>query len=334
MELKNKNIFLIGGAGFIGSHVLDNLLMHNNKVTVFDDFSTGKKENIEHFVDGDQLNIIKGDIRDLEHLKTSMKGNQVVINMATVCLRVSINDPFYVESVNSFGALNVCQACLNNEVERLVYVSSSEAVGTAKYFPMDEEHPCRPTTVYGATKLSGESIARAYFLTYKLPTIIIRPFNTYGPREHMVGKSAEIIPRMIIRIKCNKKPIIYGDGTQTRDFTFVTETAEGIILASESDKLLGEIVNIAYGEKISIKSIANLLLKLLNKEELGIDYPLPEGRPGDVQDHFANILKAKTVFGFSPRINIEEGLKKYINWLDSKNVNYFKMLKDTEETNW
>lgn len=334
MELKDKKVFLIGGAGFIGSHVLDKLLELDNKVTVFDDFSTGKEENIEHNNDWDKLYVVKGDIRDLDHLTDSMKGHQVVINMATVCLRVSINDPFYVESVNSLGALNVCQASLNNKIERLIYVSSSEAVGTAKYFPIDEEHPCYPTTVYGATKLSGEALTRAYFLTYKLPTIIIRPFNTYGPREHMIGKSAEIIPRMIIRIKCNQRPLIYGDGTQTRDFTYVSETAAGIILASESDVLLGDVVNIAYGEKVSINIIANLLLKLMNKEELGIDYPLPEGRPGDVQDHIANIQKAKTKLGFSPRINIEEGLKKYLNWLDSRNLDYLRMLKDTEKNNW
>jgi UDP-glucose 4-epimerase len=334
MELKNKKIFLIGGAGFIGSSVLDRLLELDNKVTVFDDFSTGEYKNIEHNIDGSTLNVIKGDIRELGHLTEAMKGHQVVINMATVCLRVSINDPYYVESVNSLGVLNVCQASLHNNVERLVYISSSEALGTAKFFPMDEEHPCHPTTVYGATKLSGESLTRAYFLTYKLPTIIIRPFNTYGPREHMVGKSAEIIPRMIIRIKSNQRPLIYGDGTQTRDFTYVSETAEGIILASGSDALIGDVVNIAYGEKVSINTIANLLLKLLHKEELGIDYPLPEGRPGDVQDHFANIQKAKKNLGFSPHINIEEGLKKYIQWLDSRNLDYSKMLQDTERNNW
>jgi len=334
MELKNKKIFLIGGAGFIGSNVLDQLLTSQNKVTVFDDFSTGEYKNIEHPIDGDKLSVIKGDIRDFNTLRASMKGHEIVINMATVCLRVSINDPFYVESVNSMGALNVCQACLENKIERLIYISSSEAVGTAKYFPMDEDHPCQPTTVYGATKLSGESLARAYYLTYKLPTVIIRPFNTYGPREHMVGKSAEIIPRMIIRIKCDQRPIIYGDGTQTRDFTFVSETAKGIILASQSDALIGDVVNIAYGEKISINTLAKFLLKLSDKEELGIDYPLPQGRPGDVQDHFANIEKAKTKLGFSPTIDIEKGLKIYLDWLDSKKLDYNKMLKDTEKNNW
>jgi UDP-glucose 4-epimerase len=333
MQLGNKKVFLIGGAGFIGSHVLDILVAGGNSVTVYDNFSTGRYENIES-TDGRSFEVIEGDIRNFDHLKKVMAGHEIVLNMATVCLRVSLNDPFYVESVNSRGVLNVCEASRQNSVERLVYVSSSEAVGNARYLPMDEEHPCNPTTVYGATKLVGEAYARAYYHTHKLPVIIVRPFNAYGPREHMAGKSAEVIPRLVARIKNDLSPIVFGDGNQTRDFSYVTETAEGILRAAQSDDLVGDTINIGFGEGISINRVVKILIQLMSKHDLHIDYPLPDGRPGDLIDQCADIRKARRCIGFNPRISIGEGLKLYLEWLNKQNVDMSPIADEAGGMNW
>ena len=248
MRIKNKKILVTGGAGFIGSHLVDELVKEN-KVRVIDNFSIGSEKNLEQAKKSRNLKIIKGDITDLPTVKKAISDIDIVFHLAALGVRESINDPFSVHQVNALGTLNLLLEARKNNIERFIYVSSSEVYGTANYVPMDENHPLNPETIYGASKLAGEMYAFSYFRTYRFPSVVIRPFNTYGLRSHFEGPYGEVIPRFVIRALNNLPPIVFGDGKQTRDFTYVTDTVDGIVSASQNDKLVGEVVNIAYGKE-------------------------------------------------------------------------------------
>lgn len=331
MKLKNKKILVTGGAGFIGSHFVDKVV-ENNKVIVIDDYSSGEEENLKAAERSNNLISIRGDIRNLEILGKMMKGVDIVFHFATRCVRESINNPMLVHDVNALGALNLYIEAHKNKIERFIHISSSEVYGSASYVPMDENHPLKPETIYGASKLAGELYGRAYFRTHKLPVTVIRPFNTYGPRSHFAGPYGEVIPRFVIRAINDLPPIIFGDGKQTRDFTYVGDTVEGILKASEEDSLVGDVVNIAHGEERTIVKIANIVLEALRKKSLGVEYQ--EGRPGDVLRHFASIQKAKERLGFKPKVELEEGIRKYIEWIKNQNIDIKKALKKVQDRNW
>ena len=253
MKAKNKRVLVTGGAGFIGSHLVD-ALYKNNHVIILDNFSSGKRENIQHHQENPDVEIVTGDIRDKALLYKITRDIDIVYHLAVQCLRVSIKDPEINHEVNATGTLNLCMASLQNSVKRFVYISSSEVYGTAVRVPMDENHPCEPMTVYGASKLAGEVYSLAYNRTYGLNAIVVRPFNTYGPREHFEGAYGEVIPKFVLRVLNNEPPVIFGDGTQTRDFTYVTDTVMGIIMASGCDAMIGQTVNIASGNETSVNT--------------------------------------------------------------------------------
>lgn len=332
MKLVGKNILVTGGAGFIGSHLVD-ALAPTNQVTVVDNLSSGKMENIQHHLGKSNFRFVQGDITDLDQVRKLVQNNQIVFHLAVQCLRVSLSDPYLVHEVNATGSLNLCQAVHEAKVERFVYVSSSEVYGTAKTAPMTEDHPLEPTTPYGASKLAGEAYARSYYLSFGLPAVIVRPFNTYGPREHLEGPYGEVIPRFVLRVMNNQPPIIFGDGKQTRDFTNVKDIVRGIILSCESEELIGETVNIAAGKEVSINEVAHTVLKLLNKDgQLTPVYMDP--RPGDVRRHYADISKAREVLDFQPHIGIEAGIQHYIDWIKEQHWE-LKHLQQTEVViNW
>jgi UDP-glucose 4-epimerase len=204
-------------------------------------------------------------------------------------------------------------AAHKNQAARLVYVSSSEVYGSAERVPMDETHPFRPTTTYGADKAAGELIAQAVLRTHGLPVIVVRPFNSYGPREHVDGPSGEVIPRFVARVLNGLPPVIFGDGGQTRDFTWVADTARGILLAGCHDELVGKEINIARGEEVSIRRVAELVLQATGKTHLRPEYQAP--RPGDVQRHFADTRLAREVLGFEAATGIEAGIRRYVDWV-------------------
>ncbi len=338
MDLSEKRILVTGGAGFIGSNLVDALLRRGNQVTVFDDFSTGKPENLKSALETHQasgkLTLVEGSILDLNQVASLVQDVDVIFHLAVQCLRVCFDRPHHVHEVNATGTLNLLESVrtLNPALERFIYVSSSEIYGTATQAPMPESHPLVPTTTYGASKLAGELYTKAYNTTYNMPVTILRPFNTYGYREHYEGASGEVIPRFIINILNNKQPVIFGDGKQTRDFTFVTDTVEGLIQAGSEDQFIGEAVNIAYGEEVSIKEIAERLLKALGREDLGIHYQAD--RPGDVYRHYADVTKLEQTTGYKPSISIEEGLKLYINWFKQTYSQPEKLLDECQLENW
>ncbi len=231
--------------------------------------------------------------------------------MACDNLRASLGNPELSHDVNATGSLRTVLAALDASVQRFVYVSSSEAYGSARRLPMDEGHPLEPTTVYGAAKAAGELYAQACMRAYGLPVTVVRPFNAYGPRAHVEGTSAEVIAKFTTRILAGLPPVVFGDGSQTRDFTWVEETAEGIVAAAGSDELVGQAVNIAYGRGVSIREICALLLEILGADDFEPEFH--DSRPGDVEQHYAETTKAREALGFEAAVSIREGLERYVS---------------------
>lgn len=303
---------MTGGAGFIGSHVMDRLVAIGAQAVALDDLSVGSRDNLtEALSRGARL--VEGDIRDSALVEREVDGAAVVLHMACDNLRASLRDPMRTHDVNATGTLVAALAAAQAGAERFVYVSSSEAYGSAVVTPMPETHPLEPTTVYGASKAAGELYAQACMKTYGLPVIVIRPFNSYGPREHAEGTSAEVIPKFVTRILQHLPPVIFGDGSQTRDFTWVEETAAGIVEAAACDRLVGDAVNIAYGHGITIAEIADLLIEIMGADDLRPEFGEP--RPGDVMHHYADTTKARSIVGFEATIGIREGLQRYVDWV-------------------
>ncbi len=329
-----KKILVTGGAGFIGSNLVDALVKRGDQVTVLDDMTVGKRANLAEAEKSGKCQVIEGSILDMDLVRKCVADVDVILHLAVACLRVCFDKPHHVHEVNATGTLNLLEAAQQRgkPLQRFAYCSSSEVYGTAMHAPMSEDHPLIPTTVYGASKLAGELYTHAYHLTYGMPTVILRPFNTYGFREHHEGASGEVIPRFVVRIVNGQPPMIFGDGTQTRDFTFVTDTVAGIIAASEHDGLLGQTINLARGQEVTVKEIADRLLKLLGREDLGITWEAE--RPADVQRHYADVRKAKELCGFTAGIGIEEGLGKYIEWFRQTYPDPAQLLAEMETFNW
>jgi UDP-glucose 4-epimerase len=331
MELTDKKILITGGAGFIGSHLVDTLSTAN-EVTVLDNLSSGSRGNIQHHLERGTIRLVEADVRDLDQIRALVQGNQLVFHLAVQGLRLSLFEPQLVHQVNATGTLNMCIAASEANLDRFVYVSSSEVYGTAKSVPMSEDHPLEPTTPYGASKLAGEAYARSYYLTFGLPVVIVRPFNTYGPREHLEGVYGEVIPRFVLRVINHLSPLIFGDGQQTRDFTEVTDIVRGIILAAECETLIGETVNIAAGQEVSINEVAQIVIETLQDGRI---VPLHmEPRPGDVRRHYADISKAQRVLRFKPEIGIVPGIQNYVRWVRSQNWDFQRLQQQEKIFNW
>ncbi|TAH50279.1 MAG: NAD-dependent epimerase/dehydratase family protein [Chloroflexota bacterium] len=326
-------ILVTGGAGFIGSNLVDALAEKEaHEILVADDFSTGTRENLAHHASDPRVRVVELDIRDKARVRELMRGVDFVYHLAVQCVRVSIRDPYLVHEVNATATLHLLTAALDENVKRFVYCSSSEVYGTALHVPMNEEHPLVPTTPYGASKLAGEVYARSFYLTYGLPVTVVRPFNTYGPREHFEGPYGEVIPKFVVRALNDAPLVVFGDGSQTRDFTEVSDTVRGLIAAGECDALVGNVVNIARGQEVSINELAQIVLETLPQSKSKIEHQSP--RPGDVQRHSADIARAKQILGFEPRVEISDGVKRYVDWLMRSEFNPREMLSQEKLRNW
>lgn len=307
------HILVTGGAGFIGSHVVDTLIARGHAVTVLDDLSSGKKSNLQGAIETGKTRFIEGSVLDIDAVSASLDGIDGVVHMAVQCVRRSIGDPIGNHTINATGTLNVLEASRRANCKRFLYCSSSEVYGNSSSERLDEDTaPLRPTTVYGASKLAGECYARAYFETYGMNTMIVRPFNAYGPREHDEGDLAEVIPLFVIRVLCGEAPVIFGDGTQGRDFTYVGEIATGLADVLLTEGLSGQVMNLAFGRMITIKEVAEQVMKALGANDLSIRYM--EKRIGDVYQLHAATDKAEKLIGYRAQIPLAEGLQRYIEW--------------------
>ncbi len=304
-----------GGAGFIGSHLVDHLVAADTQVTVLDDFSSGDAGNLDDATRNGDVHVVEGSILNHDAVAAAMHGCDRVFHLAVQCVRSSLGRPLENHDINATGTLNVLEAARAAGVDKFVYCSSSEVYGNASQSLLAEPDViCEPVTVYGAAKLVGEYYTKAYWRTYGLPTVVVRPFNSYGPREHDQGDLAEVIPRFVIQIMNGQPPIVFGDGSNGRDFTYVTDTARGIAASADCDALLGQVVNIAFGKMITIAEVAESVGRLCQRPDL--EPVFEDARPGDVHVLKADTSLAEDVLGYKAEIAFEDGLERYLAWFN------------------
>jgi dTDP-glucose 4,6-dehydratase len=304
-------IVVTGGAGFIGSELIHQLVARGHNVVAVDNLVNGRRENLEE-VASDRVKLVEADIRDSETMARVLGDAEVVFHLACLGVRHSIHSPHENHEVNAGGTLTLLSAARAAGVKRFVHVSSSEIYGPARCVPMSEDHPPLPTTVYGASKLAGEAYARAFFRTYRYPTVIVRPFNAYGPRSHHEGDSGEVIPKFLLRCLGGSPMVVFGDGTQTRDFSYVTDVANGILLAGFEDGAVGETINLGSGSEITINDLAALVAEVVGLGEARIVHDTE--RPGDVRRLYADTSKARDLLGFKCTVALREGLSRLKAW--------------------
>jgi UDP-glucose 4-epimerase len=320
-----------GGAGFIGSHLVDRLLAAGNRVLVIDDLSTGSMDNLADHAREPRLRVETASVLDEPRLGPLLSGADAVFHLACRNVRLSLNRPTAVHDVNATGTLNVLKAATAARVERFLYCSSSEVNGTADVVPLPEDHVFRPETIYGASKLAGEYYTQVFFRAGWLRGVIARPHNNYGPREHYRGHSGEVIPRFILWALAGRPPVIYGDGKQTRDFTFVTETADFLVRLLECQAALGKTFNVCRGEEVSIREIAASIAELTGLRTTPVHRP---GRPSDVLRLLGDPSRLRSVLGDSPRVAIGEGLARTVDWFRRHVPVTGELLGSLESDNW
>ena len=302
-----KKVVVTGGAGFIGSHLAEELQNRGHYVIVLDDFSTGKRANIDRILKKNSVEFVEGSVTDLALLQTLFKETEYVFHQAALArVPFSIENPLAANEVNITGTLNVLLAARDNKVKKVVFASSSSIYGDTDVLPQHEAMYANPLSPYALTKLAGEYYCSIFRNIFKLDTICLRYFNVYGPRQDPHSQYAMVIPAFISRVLAGTPPVIFGDGEQSRDFTFIHDVVNANIRAAESD--VNGVFNIGGGKNITINQLAQLIIKLLQKD-LGPVYDKP--RLGDVKHTLADVSKAK-VFGYKPEWSLEDGLKKII----------------------
>jgi UDP-glucose 4-epimerase len=331
IDLANARVLVTGGAGFIGNEVARQLIAAGAAVTVVDNFRNGKRENLAD-IRSDRLSVEAADIRDKDAMAKALKGQDLVLHLACLGVRHSIHAPLENHEVNATATLVLLELSRAAGVKRFANVSSSEIYGTARTAPMTEEHPQYPMTVYGAAKLAGERYADAYWRTYRYPTTVIRPFNAFGPRSHHEGDSGEVIPKFMLRAMAGKPLIVHGDGLQSRDFTFVADTARGIIAAGTHSATVGETINLGSGRDVTIKDLAELIARTLPGRNINVEYG-PD-RPGDVRRLLADSSKAGRLIGFRPETSLQRGLEALRDWYQASGKDPEELLAGEQTVNW
>ena len=317
MEIKNSKVVVIGGAGFIGSFVVAELLKHPVKeVIIFDNFARGKMSNISHCLEDSRCSIFQhgGDIREVDVLNAALKGADYVICLAAMWLLHCKDYPRTAFDVNIAGTFNVLEACVNNNIKKLVWSSSASVYGDAVELPMKESHPFNNKNFYGATKIAGEAMATAFHDRYGLKLIGLRYMNVYGPNQDQTAAYTGVIPIMLNKIDANEQPVINGDGSQAYDFIYEEDVARCNVAALQSDIDFG-FYNVGTEVQTSIKSLCDLILKL-RKSNLTVQYKpysVDDAR-ALVQNRIGSREKAEKELGFKYKFELKEGLEKLIEW--------------------
>ena len=302
-----KKVVVTGGAGFIGSHLAEELQNRGRYVIILDDFSTGKRANIDRILKKNSAEFVEGSVTDLALLQTLFKETEYVFHQAALArVPFSIDNPLAANEVNITGTLNVLLAARDNKVKKVVFASSSSVYGDTSVLPQHEAMYTNPLSPYALTKLAGEYYCSIFNNIFKLNTICLRYFNVYGPRQDPHSQYAMVIPAFISRVSSGIPPVIFGDGEQSRDFTFIQDVVNVNIRAAESD--VNGVFNVGGGKNITINQLAELIIKLLQKDLKPV-YDKP--RLGDVKHTLADVSKAK-IFGYEPEWKLEDGLKKII----------------------
>jgi len=329
--VQSQRVLVTGGAGFIGSELVRQLAARGFHVRVVDNLVNGKQENLAGVL-GENVELVVSDVRDSESMTSLLRDVDTVFHLACLGVRHSIHSPVENHEVNASATLGLLNAARCRGVKRFVYVSSSEVYGTARTAPITEEHPTLPMTVYGASKLAGECYTRAFWETYRYPTVVLRPFNAYGPRCHHEGDCGEVIPKFMLRCMAGKPMVIFGDGSQTRDFTFVGDTAGGILAAGLSDASVGQTMNLGSGKEITVLELASTIARVLGHPRAELTHVEP--RPGDVLRLLADSSKAKRVLHFEPTVALRDGIARLRDWYVSQGKSPEELLQQEIVRNW
>jgi nucleoside-diphosphate-sugar epimerase len=307
---------ITGGAGFIGSNLADELVRRGRRVRVLDNFLTGKRENLAPLKD--KIDLVEGDIRDLDVCRAAMRGVKVVYHQAALpSVPRSIEDPFTTNEINIRGTLNLLWAASEAKAGRFVFASSSSVYGDEPNLPKVEGVEGRPLSPYAVSKWVGEKYLQTFSLSYGLSTVSLRYFNIFGPRQDPFSQYAAAVPFFITKILKDEPPTIFGDGEQSRDFTYVANVVEANILAGEAPGLAGQAVNVACAERITVNQLTARINALLGRAVAPIHEP---PRPGDIRHSFAAIGKAKTLLNYVPAVSFDEGLKRTIQWYKERTI--------------
>ena len=302
---------ITGGAGFIGSNIAEHLAARDFRVRIFDNFSSGRRENIADFVD--KIEVVEGDLRVLESVKHAMDGVRYVLHVGAIpSVPRSVEDPLTTNQANITGTVNVLVAARDAGVQRVVFSSSSAVYGDTPVLPKREDMQVKPLSPYAVHKMTGEHYCRVFWQLYGLETVSLRYFNVFGPRQDPRSQYAAVIPRFITAILKGEPPTIYGDGKQTRDFSHVENIIAANLAACEAGKeAFGETFNLACGGRISLLDLIATINKIAGKNVAPKHEP---ARPGDVKDSQADISKAGKLLGWTPHVDFAAGIEKAVAW--------------------
>ena len=322
--MENKTILVTGADGFIGSHLVEMLVKEGAKVkalSLYNSFNYwGWLEDVACLSD---IEVLNGDIRDPHYCKMITQDVDIVFHLAAlIAIPYSYGAPASYVETNITGTLNIIQASLENSVQRVIHTSTSEVYGTAQYVPIDELHPLQPQSPYSASKIGADSMALSYYNSFELPVTVVRPFNTYGPRQ----SARAVIPTIITQIANGAKEIKLGDVSPTRDFNYVEDTCRGFILLAESEKTVGEIINIGSNFEISVKDTLALIKEIMQSDvEFLLDEQRVRPKNSEVQRLWCDNTKIKKLTGFEPKYSIKEGLTKTVEWFSiEENLKKYK----------
>ena len=320
MTKRLSKILVTGGAGFIGSHIVDRLLSEGFEVTVYDDMSSGRPENLSQNQGKKEFHFVKGDIRDWNLVRKTMKDVDAVFHEAAlVSVARSIKEPLLTNDLNVVGALNVLKAASDQGVKRFVFASSAAVYGNTQSKRINEGVTPNPMSPYGVSKLAGELYAKYFYNVHGLETVSLRCFNAYGPRQSLDAQSpyTGVITIFLNRLLGDLPPTIFGDGEQTRDYVFVKDIVEANMLALDSKNASGQIFNIGSGVSVTINHVAETLKSVLKKKSLKNKYSDP--RPGDIRHSCADINRARETLGYGPSVSFEQGMQKLVEWYKEQN---------------
>jgi len=306
-------ILITGGAGFIGSHLCDKYTQEGHTVLCLDNFMSGNLINIRHLLDCRNFKLIKGDVRDYDLLEKIARDVDVIFHLAAqIHVDRSYVEPKLTYEVNVMGTQNVLEAARMHDAKKIIYASTSEVYGSALHVPIDEKHPLNAPHPYGASKIAADRMCYAYIKTYGMDISILRPFNIFGPRQRDIGYGG-VISIFTRRVLSNISPIIYGDGLQTRDYTYIEDAVRAYDSVLNHDGPIGEPVNFGSGKEVSILDLANMIIELCGKK--GVMKPVHIGpRIGEVKRLIADATRAKNLLGWETKHKLEEGLKTFVHW--------------------
>lgn len=318
------NILVTGADGFIGSHLTEMLAKQGHQIKALSQYNSfnhwGWLEEVDCL---DQIEVLNGDVRDPHYCKYITKGVDVIYHLAAlIAIPYSYVAPDSYVDTNIKGTLNICQAALDNHVQRVIHTSTSEVYGTAQYVPIDEKHPMQPQSPYSASKIAADAMAMSFYNAFGLPLTIARPFNTYGPRQ----SARAVIPTIITQIASGKKQIQLGDVSPTRDFNYVEDTCRGFIALAESEKTLGETVNIGSNSEISVGDTLTIIKNIMHSDvEFIVDDQRLRPEKSEVNRLCCDNQKIKALTGFESMIGITEGLQRTVDWfLNPENLKKYK----------